>query len=259
METESVYNLEHLREGLKSHRFHLHYFPRLRSTNDHAAEMRREGRLFAPTVVLAAKQTAGRGRGGNKWFSTSGVLTVTFVLPVEEALAPQQLPLLMGLAVRDAAAELAEEAGIGLKWPNDLYHNGRKLGGLLCERVKGVDLLGLGLNVNLEPQAAPAKLRRRITSLSAIGRRRLDMTESLLAVARKVSEMIARRRETVFGVLLREYERHHILGGREVAVHVGTEQPPVIGVCEGLDETGRLVVRGAKGREALIAGHVELL
>ena len=45
----------------------------------------------------------------------------------------------------------------------------------------------------------------------------------------------------------------------DVAVHVGTNQPPVLGVCEGLDETGRLVVRGEGGRLALIAGHVELL
>jgi BirA family biotin operon repressor/biotin-[acetyl-CoA-carboxylase] ligase len=221
--------------------------------------MRREGRLFAPALVLTANQTAGRGRGGNTWFSTAGVITVTFVLPVEEALAAHQLPLLAGLAVRHAAAELAAEPAIGLKWPNDLYHAGRKLAGLLCQRIEGVDLVGLGLNVNLQPLEVPAALRKRATSLSAVAGRKLDLTDSLLAVARHISQMTARWRDTPFAALLREYERHHILRAREVAVHVSSDQPPVVGVCEGLDEMGRLVVRGNAGRQALIAGHVELL
>ena len=76
MATGPAFNLSRLRPGLKP--FRLYWFPRLRSTNDHAAFLRRKGRLYAPAAVLSGSQTAGRGRGGNIWWSSHGVLTVTF-------------------------------------------------------------------------------------------------------------------------------------------------------------------------------------
>ncbi|MEA2736622.1 MAG: BirA family transcriptional regulator, partial [Humisphaera sp.] len=111
------FHLDHLRRGIKP--FKLHWFPRLRSTNDHAAELRRRGELYAPAIVLAGRQIAGRGRGSNSWWSAGGSITVTFVFPVEEHLSPHQVPLLAGLAVRDAAAELLGDEKVSLKWPND--------------------------------------------------------------------------------------------------------------------------------------------
>src|SRR5688572_18691849 len=98
------FDLKRLRSSVKP--FKLHWFPRLRSTNDHAAVLRKRGDLFAPAIVLTGHQTAGRGRGSNAWWSGDGSITATFVFPVEEHLSPHQLPLIAGLAVRDAAAEL---------------------------------------------------------------------------------------------------------------------------------------------------------
>src|SRR5207248_8273542 len=129
----SAFELARLRRELKP--FRLHFFPRLRSTSDHAAALRKRGKLFAPAVVLTANQTAGRGRGTNTWWSGPGSLTVTFVFPVEAHLAPHQIPLIAGLAVRDAVADLTGDTSISLKWPNDVVHDDRKLAGLLCERV----------------------------------------------------------------------------------------------------------------------------
>jgi BirA family biotin operon repressor/biotin-[acetyl-CoA-carboxylase] ligase len=153
------FDLARLRAGLKP--FKLHWFPCLRSTNDHAAELRRRGTLFAPAVVLTGRQIAGRGRGNNAWWSSGGSITVTFVFPVEEHLSPHQVPLLAGLAVCDAAAELSGNADVSLKWPNDVLHDGKKLAGLLCERVRKADLIGVGVNVNNDPRHAPAALRGR--------------------------------------------------------------------------------------------------
>src|SRR5882724_2962305 len=119
----SSFDLKRLRERLKP--FRLHWFPRLRSTNDHAIEMRNRGELFAPAVVLTGRQTAGRGRGSNTWWSKPGSLTVTFVLAAGDKVEPHQLPLVAGLAVRNAAAELSGNDAIQLKWPNDVLHNGK--------------------------------------------------------------------------------------------------------------------------------------
>ena len=94
----NAFHLARLRKELKPLR--LHWFPRLRSTSDHAAVLRKRGDLFAPAVVLTGHQTAGRGRGTNAWWSDTGTLTATFAFPIDERVAPHQLPLLAGLAVR---------------------------------------------------------------------------------------------------------------------------------------------------------------
>src|SRR5688500_14403447 len=127
--SSSSFDLARLRTGLKP--FRLYWFPRLRSTNDHAAVLRKRRELFAPAVVLTGNQLAGRGRGSNKWWSDGGVLTVTFAMPIEEHLAAYQIPLAAGLAVRNAAADLSRQDSISLKWPNDVLYEGRKLAGLL--------------------------------------------------------------------------------------------------------------------------------
>jgi BirA family biotin operon repressor/biotin-[acetyl-CoA-carboxylase] ligase len=253
-----TFDLDRLRAALKP--FRLHWLPRLRSTNDHAAEMRRRGELFAPAVVLTGHQTAGRGRGAHVWWSGPGCLTVTFVLPEDEQVAPHQLPLIAGLAVRNAAAELAGDDGIQLKWPNDLLYAGRKLAGLLCERVQKADLVGLGLNVNLNPATAPEPLRDRVTSLSAIAGRDLDLTTALSTVARHLHRDWSRRGGGAFAALLREYDAHHALVGRKVSVTTGAEGDPAIsGRCEGLDDMGRLILRSGGKTHHVISGHVQLL
>src|SRR5579862_4472300 len=188
MAAQSKYNLPALRTGLKP--FHLHYFPRLRSTSDHAAELRKAGKLYAPSIVLCGRQTAGRGRGSNTWWSPGGSIAATFILPIRENIQPQEIPLLAGLAVRQTCAMLAGNPGIVLKWPNDVLHHGRKLAGLLCERIARVDLVGIGLNVNVEPTEAPKNLREQITSLSKIAGRKIDINEVLIALAKNLRAII---------------------------------------------------------------------
>jgi BirA family biotin operon repressor/biotin-[acetyl-CoA-carboxylase] ligase len=239
--------------------YRLYWFPRLRSTNDHAGRLRRAGRLFGPAAVLTGRQIAGRGRGKNTWWSGPGVLTVTFALPLHDRLPPQELPLIAGLSLRDAAAEITGDDGILLKWPNDLLHHDRKLAGLLCERVSNVDLVGIGLNVNVDPAEAPKDLRKQITSLSCIGGKSFDMTEVLLTIARHLRHNVRRRMEIPFQSFVREYSQHDALSGRRVTISSGGDEPPLTGRCEGIDNTGRLLVRRRGKIHGIVAGMVEIL
>src|SRR5438876_3395063 len=152
------YHLPRLRSAIRP--FRLYWFPRLRSTNDHAALLRKRRELFAPAIVLTGRQVKGRGRGESIWWSARGSFTATFVLPIQEHLLPQQIPLLAGLVVRDVVARLADDPTIQLKWPNDILHRDRKLAGLLCERIAGVDLIGVGINSNLDLDEVPSALRK---------------------------------------------------------------------------------------------------
>lgn len=221
-----------------------------------AAELRRRSELFAPAVVLAGEQTAGRGRGRNSWWSSAGCLTATFVLPVDPIIQPHQLPLIAGLAARDAAAELSSDNGIQLKWPNDLLYDGRKLAGLLCERVLSADLIGIGLNVNLDASLAPNELRMKITSLLQICGCALDMTDALAVLASHLRVALSRAAKEPFAVLLREYDAHHALIGREVCVTPSAGEAPICGVCQGLDEIGRLLIRSGGQLHHIISGQV---
>jgi BirA family biotin operon repressor/biotin-[acetyl-CoA-carboxylase] ligase len=248
------FNLSRLRRELKP--LKLHWFPRLRSTNDHAAALRRRGELFAPAVVLTGHQTAGRGRGGNAWWSGAGVLTATFVFPVEEHLAAHQIPLVAGLAVRDAAAELTGEGSIALKWPNDVVHDGRKLAGLLCERVNRADLIGVGLNVSLK--RPPAALRDRITSLSAIAGSVIDVNDALVVVAGRLHAAMRRRGDRLFAETLQRYDAHHALVGQKVSVLEAGSNNLIVGRCAGLDSHGRLVLRDRRRMRPVIAGQVRM-
>jgi BirA family transcriptional regulator, biotin operon repressor / biotin---[acetyl-CoA-carboxylase] ligase len=252
----NTFNLARLRQDLKP--FKLHWFPRLRSTNDHAAELRRRGELYAPAAVLTGRQIAGRGRGSNAWWSSGGSITVTFVFPVEEHLSPHQVPLLAGLAVRDAAAEVAANEAVALKWPNDVLHDGRKLAGLLCERVSKADLIGVGLNVNIDPKRAPAALRGQITSLAAVAGRTIDLNDALVALAAHLHRAMSRRGDRLFVETLNRYDTHHALVGRKVSVVEAGSGRVVSGRCAGLDSNGRLVLRSGKRTHPVIAGQVRM-
>lgn len=252
----NVFDLSALRDRLKPLR--LYWYPTLHSTSDQAAELRRRGELFAPAIVLAGEQTAGRGRGSNSWWSAAGSLTVTFVLPTDPLIQPHQLPLIAGLAARNAAAELSGDNGVQLKWPNDLLYDGRKLAGLLCERIMEADLIGIGLNVNLDPNLAPPDLRLRITSLAQIRGNPLDMTDALAILGSHLRVSLRRATTEPFALLLREYDAHHALIGRDVCVTSSPGEPPVYGRCEGLDEIGRLLLRSSGQVHHIISGQVSM-
>lgn len=235
----------------------VHWFARVGSTNELAARMRRADTLNAPAIVLAGCQLAGRGRGKNSWWSDRGCITATFVMQSFQDRAAHQIPLIAGLAVRNALAEVANDPAIELKWPNDLMYGGRKLAGLLCERVQGVDVIGLGLNVNLTRARIPCALRPRITSLSHIAGRKLDKTDTLLDILGPLHGMLSQVEKFPFSDILRQYDRHHALRGRRVIVLDSGVHAKVSGLCHGLDSMGRLIVRDATRRlRHVVSGRV---
>ncbi|MCS7033906.1 MAG: biotin--[acetyl-CoA-carboxylase] ligase [Phycisphaerae bacterium] len=251
MSDPSSYRLGELRQALPGTT--IHWFPRLGSTNTRGAEMARNGTLRPPAILLTGWQVAGRGRGTNTWWSTAGSLTVTFAYSATPRLL-QELPLVAGVCVRRVLAAASGLEQLKLKWPNDLLYDGRKIGGLLCERVHEIDLIGVGLNVNFEIAAAPPLLRNRITSVQALTGRTLEHTSLLIALARELAEEIAAARP--LEQIIAEYARHDALAGQPVHV-VEPDGTSRSGIAVGLDDTGRLIIRSGRLAHHIIAGHVE--
>lgn len=252
----NAFQLLSLRERIKP--FRLYFYTRLKSTNDHAAAMRRQRKLYAPAILLAATQTAGRGRGSNTWWSGKGSLTITFCLPADDRLPPHHVPLLAGWAVREACIGLTENQQIKMKWPNDLWHDGLKLSGLLCERLDGVDLIGVGLNVNVVRADIPHSLRHRVTGLQAIAGRTLAMNDVVAALSASIDRWLLKRTAETFAALLSQYDRAHALHGRMVRVLEPGAALPTAGEVLGLDPEGRLLLHTSHGVSRIVAGHVEL-
>ena len=179
---------EEVLQGLKTRVFTgpVHHFETLDSTNDLAKELAVQG---APegTVVVAEAQTGGRGRLGREWDSPPGVgLYVSLVL--RPMLPPMELPqitLTTAVAVVRAVRRVAGVAP-GIKWPNDLLLNGKKLGGILTEmetesdRIRHV-VVGLGLNVN--NPGFPPELAATATSLTLTAGRSVFPGESPAGLA----------------------------------------------------------------------------
>ena len=228
------------------------------STVDTAREWLRDD---APdgAVVLAARQTHGRGRQGRSWASPVGGLWMTIIL--RRDLDPEAAARL-GIGLALVAAEVAsQEAGceVGVKWPNDLVLDGRKLGGVLVEtdlaggRV-AVALVSLGLNVNVPATAFPLELRGLCVSLlSATGKeyplarlaaRLLDSFEGFLSAILEDTD-----------ALVEVWRGRDVLLGREVAISVAGDT--IHGRPRGIDRQGRLLLStGWLRQTAIPAGEV---
>lgn len=152
------------RLGVATAEFH----ERTGSTSDCAAALVRAGRPL-PVLVVADRQTTGRGRRGRRWESDSPCglwFTAAHPFPAPRP-APGALPLRIGLAVARALESVAPRVRVQVKWPNDLLVQGRKLGGVLCERTGVAALAGVGLNLNHPADALPTVPGLPATSIAA--------------------------------------------------------------------------------------------
>ena len=215
----------------------------VRSTNSTAIELAQSAR-DTPLLVLTERQTAGRGRGGNSWWSSTGSLTFSLLmdlpLPPDEQYSPYSLSA--GLAVCLALEQFAAGSDLAVKWPNDVYLDGRKVCGILIERPIATEprlVVGIGINVNNSHRNAPVELRERVTSILDAAGSTADRGEVLVRCLRKLQECtdmhFTRRSE-----LLDQWRSYCLLTGREVAIEVGTET--VAGRCQGIDIDGALMV-----------------
>jgi BirA family biotin operon repressor/biotin-[acetyl-CoA-carboxylase] ligase len=233
------------------------------STNDLALELAADPRLPVPALVLAARQTAGRGRGGNRWWSAPGALTFSLVLePAQVDLAIDHWPrlsLTTTVAVCDALAKLAPDAIWGAKWPNDVTVAGRKICGILVEvpnrgpRAGRRVVVGVGLNVNNSWQTAPDDLRDVGTALCDVTGRRHDRTDVLIRFLTAFADRLEQlsRADTR---LLGAWRSRCVLRGRQVRIDNGAGS--VRGRCWGIDDDGALVVETASGEQRVHGGVV---
>lgn len=217
------------------------------STNDLA----RSGK--GRRAAVAEAQTAGRGRRGSRWLQPFGSGLALSVGAPAPGGRPDTLALAMAVAVADAL-DAAGYRGIGLKWPNDLYARGRKLGGILVEAYGGASeriVVGLGLNVHI----APSLRDRPAIALAEIGSppRRSDLAGAL---ARALFDAVERFDAGGFATFARRFSTLDLVAGREITLRRADGM--IRGVARGVAEDGALLVETPAGLERHTSGEVSL-
>lgn len=244
---------EHLGRRLECH-------DSLASTNDRARELLDLfGHAAHGAVVVADRQTAGRGRLGRSWFSEPGrSLTLSVALwPGGEPRGFGTIPLAAALAVREALRPLGAQALI--KWPNDVLVKGRKVAGVLLEgRFSGEEARGLalGIGVNLAQRAEvfPEEFRAGATSVLAETGAAPDATAFAAGVLNALEPLLARALADPAGLVGWAVSAWAHAPGETLAVETGAGR--VVGRFAGVSAKGELRLETPSGVVSLCSGEV---
>jgi BirA family transcriptional regulator, biotin operon repressor / biotin---[acetyl-CoA-carboxylase] ligase len=238
--------------------FTVEILPELDSTNSELMRRARAGRC-EPSLLVAERQTAGRGRLGRAWETSQHSPSHALTFSLGLALAPRSwegLSLVVGLSVAESL-----HPSLQLKWPNDVWYQGRKLGGILVETASLAPelqlpaasrwvVVGIGLNMELPPvhdslRTAPAALREVLPESTAATSLEQIFTPLL-------SNLLLFEREG-FAPFVGRFAQRDLLNGQEVMLSDGRS-----GVAQGVDEQGALLVHTSQGRQRITSQEVSV-
>ena len=227
--------------------FTVEVLPEIDSTNSELMRRARAGRT-EPVLLVAAQQTAGRGRLGRNWESDTGS-ALTFSLGL--CLSPTDwsgLSLAVGLSVVESL-----HPALKLKWPNDCWFDERKMAGVLIETasVGAVRFAVIGLGINVAARKSDG-FRTPSAALEEVlpG---MDAPAALAAIVPDLVGCIQRFEVQGFAPLRTAFQSRDLLLGREVECSDGTS-----GVARGVDGTGGLLVHTAAGLKKIISAEVSV-
>jgi len=237
------------------------YYPRVDSTNQKAKSMAAQG-VSDGTLVLTEHQTQGQGRLNRKWVSPPGE-NLLFSLIFYPSVPPTkafQLTLLASLSVCKSLIS-ASKIKAGIKWPNDVYVNNRKVCGILTEFTASTDrvnwaVVGIGVNVNYDPSSDPEIADRATSIKKERGRsqKRIDLLRSILE---EMDRLYVRFLEGDMPSVREEWLAHSIVLGKPVVITADNYQEE--GIAETIDENGALILRTRNGEtKRIIYGDLSL-
>lgn len=226
----------------------LYYFDSLDSTNQYAKTLLSDAPEGA--VILVDEQTAGRARFGKTWFSPEGGLWMSVILyPPEHSL----IAIIAGIAV----CKTLHMNGIltGIKWPNDIMLNGKKIGGILTEIVDKAVILGIGINLNI--RKFPDELKDTASSIFLETKKHLEKKMIFDMLCRRLDDCYQILKEKQIRELLTEWRHYTILLGQEVIIEMPDRK--VRGKVLDISNDGALVIMNTDGNiERIVAGTCHL-
>jgi len=230
----------------------IYYFPELKSTNIMAKEKalhRAEG-INEGTLIIAERQSAGKGRLGREWFSPTGGIWFSIILYPQ--LSPSYISriTLMTAVALVKAIKICTQIKSQIKWPNDILVNEKKVCGILTEMSAELDIInwvvvGIGVNVNIKQQEFPEDIRERTTSLKEVlGKKvlRVKLAQVFLQEFEKYYEILKRRE---FSFILKEWKLYSYTLGKKIRVNMG--ERIITGETMDINESGALILKKEDG------------
>ena len=226
------------------------------STN--ADLLARAASLQAPLLLVARHQTAGRGRAGRSWLSSSeGSLTFSLAWKFDGGVQRLAgLPLAVGVALAETLDTLGVQ--VGLKWPNDVLRDGDKLAGILVETQPAAGatwaIVGIGLNLAM-PDELEAQIGRAVAAVPWLAR--MDRDTLMAAVLDGLAQALREFADKGFGAFSARWNLLHAYQGQPVTI---VDRGEVLheGLAAGVDDAGRLLLDTEQGRVKIVAGDVSL-
>jgi BirA family biotin operon repressor/biotin-[acetyl-CoA-carboxylase] ligase len=253
--------LKHLGAAAADFRDRLHLLDETDSTNRHLAELIAHAKTLNGIACLAEAQSGGRGRRGRAWVATpyhNLMFSMAWQFPGGPGLV-SGLSLAAGLAVLQALEEYGVD-GAGLKWPNDVLWDGRKLAGLLAD-VQGESagptqvILGVGVNGYIGREDAE-RIDQPWVDLRNILGETADRNRLAALLIRHLRRMFQAFSEKGFASFREEWVSRHLYHGRRVRLIQGDRE--FLGTVEGIDENGGLIVQLGKGRQVFHSGEISM-
>jgi BirA family biotin operon repressor/biotin-[acetyl-CoA-carboxylase] ligase len=203
-------------------------------------------------VLVAERQTAGRGRMGRPWHAEPDAsLTFSLLYKLPRGVSPAGLSLAVGVAIAETLRELGVD-GVALKWPNDILRNGRKLAGVLIELTGSSAVIGLGLNLRL-PADLPDDVRQTAAALDGD----IDRNQLLARLLASLHGVLETFGDGGFAVLRDRWSALNAYAGTPVRV-ISEFAVPVEGICMGVDVDGALLLETAVCVQRILSGDVSL-
>ena len=235
------------------------HFPELPTTN---AYLKKKGAVGEREglVILADKQTAGKGRFDRSWYSPPGGLYFSILLrPM--TISATEAPLITLTAGVAVAKVLQTALGVQarLKWPNDVLVENRKVCGILAESTlmgKNIEyvVLGVGVNANISLDEMPSELQTSATTLQHILNRPIDLPRLFGYLLGQLEFWYLRLRDQGFAAISREYRRLWIQIGQSTTVTIGEDR--LTGVVKDIGPDGSLILHTDSGRKHIRSADI---
>lgn len=230
-------------------------YAEITSTNDRARDLAGTAARL-PCLIAADHQTAGRGRGGNRWWTDDGSLAFSLLLDAAAAGVRREHVGLVSLAAAAAIVKTvqprASEHLVGLHWPNDVYVTHRKLAGILVEALPGNRLvIGIGLNANNRLASAPPEVRDLAIALCDLTGGLHDRTQLLIDLINQLRDELTTLAEDPDAI---GEQADELCLQRGDWLTIDTGQETVEGRCFGIEADGALLLETATGPRRFYAG-----
>lgn len=231
----------------------IYYFPELKSTNIMAKEEALDGAegIGEGRLIIAEKQSAGKGRLGRKWYSPAGGIWLSIILyPQLPPSYISRITLITAVAVIKAI-KICTQIESQIKWPNDILINEKKVCGILTEMSTELDIInwvvvGIGINVNMDLQKFPENIQANAISLKEVlGKEvlRVKLAQTFLQEFEKYYDKLKRKK---FYSILREWKLYSHTLGRKIRVDM--RGGIITGEAIDINESGALIIKKKDGK-----------